>query len=429
VVSTTRPLERLVSLAAAAASGEFICSSSTEEVHVYLQRGRIAWATDSRHPFAFAAHLQDTAGIDVDTFRQVVEECRRGRLPLGETLVEWGLATWDVVRGALAHQISMAFSLLATTETGQMLFLARGYATYDEQLTFGVEDFARAAAPVSPVVELTPASAPPPVEAPPLKEISRPEANLAGRLRASVEGLSWVELYEDERVTDGDPRSPTPRVPLGLVHSTLLDGADFAAIRSTRSSLIGLGLARPRSVWCRISAESTFGAVVSAIWSIAGGLEKPMDRPPPRPDATAWSIGTCDPTSEEAVRSFVHRAQDVLGAVVLARDPSTAPVFGCGSSVLEPELALDIAKRRMPALAHTPLPGADETERALDSIGYSLKTMVSGESRLWCFGSELDQESGETLWLFLDRRTSQGLGWAYLAALTRARGRARTGAA
>jgi len=421
MVSTARPLDGLASLARASASGEFICASSTGEVHVYLQRGRIAWATDSRHPFAFAAHLQDTAGIDVDTFRQVVEECRRDRLPLGETLVEWGLTTWEVVRGALAHQIAVALSLLATTDTGQTLFLARGYTTYDEHLTFVVEDFLQPTPP-------GPDAAPEPAPGPTAVDVDRSQSNLTGRLRASIDGLSWVELYDHDRMIDGDPRSPNPRVPLGLIQTTLLDGADFAAIRSTRSSLIGLGLARPRSVWCRISADSTFGAVVSEIWSIAGGAEKPTDRPPPRPDATAWAIGDPGAASGDIVRSFLHRAQDVLGAIVLARDLSSAPMSGSGSSLLESELALDIARRRASSLAHGTLPGTDDTERALDSIGYSMKTMVSGEPRLWCFGAELERESGETLWLFLDRRTSQGLGWAYMAALTRALARTPVGA-
>ena len=425
MVTTARPIDRLVSLASDAASGELICASSTGEIHVYLQRGRIAWATDSRHPFAFAAHLQETAGIDVDTFRQIVEECRREKLPLGETLVEWGLATWEVVRSALAHQIATALSLLATTESGQTLFLARGYATYDEQLTFVIDDFIRPIAPVrrDPVAVAVPDPPPAPVE------IEGPSASVAGRLRASIEGLSWVELYDDDRMIDGDPRPTTPRVPVSLIRATLLDGADFAAIRSTRTSVIGFAFARPRSVWCQVSAESTFGTVVSSIWSIAGSTEKTAERPPPRPDAAAWSLGDADPASGEALRSFLHRAQDVLGAVVLAAEPSSAPVVGGGCSLLEPALAVDIARRRSSNFANGLMPLTDEAERALDSIGFSLKTMVSGEPRLWCFGAELEREGGETLWLFLDRRNSQGLGWAYLAALTRSLARARTGGA
>src|SRR5690242_4483859 len=88
------------------ASGEFICASSALEVHVHLQLGRVAWATDSRHAFVFTRHLQEHAALTKEQFREVLEECRRNHLPLGETLVRWGLATLAQVRAALRHQIS-----------------------------------------------------------------------------------------------------------------------------------------------------------------------------------------------------------------------------------------------------------------------------------------------------------------------------------
>lgn len=134
MVSAAHPVEELYRLARATANGELICAAMQLEIHVFLQAGRIAWATDSRHPFAFASHLQRIARIDPDTLRQVVEECRRERLPLGETLVEWGLASWDGVRTALAHQISLAVSQLATLELAQTLFLERAFRDYDERL-------------------------------------------------------------------------------------------------------------------------------------------------------------------------------------------------------------------------------------------------------------------------------------------------------
>lgn len=52
-------------------------------------------------------------------------------------------------------------------------------------------------------------------------------------------------------------------------------------------------------------------------------------------------------------------------------------------------------------------------------MGFFLRELVTGERTCWCFGAELDPSTGHTLWLFLDRRTSQGLGWAYLSALAR----------
>ncbi|HSD90541.1 MAG TPA: hypothetical protein VLB44_23610, partial [Kofleriaceae bacterium] len=243
---------------------------------------------------------------------------------------------------------------------------------------------------------------------------------LARQLRASIEGLSWVEVLDHERLVEGDPACPSSRVPLELVRTTILDDCDFVAIRSARSSVVGMSMARPRSIWCRLSAESTFGAVVSAIWAVAGAAEKSFDRAPTRPDSATWSLGADDP-SNEALRSFQKRAQEVLGAIVISADGQPA-VAGCGCSLIEPDRCVDIARRRARALGGDAMPLADADEAALDSIGFSLKTMVSGESRLWCFGAEL--EGGASLWLFLDRRTSQGLGWAYLSAVTRALARA-----
>jgi len=397
----------LLSLASSAASGEYICVCPAAEIHVYVQRGRVAWATDSRHPFAFAAHLQQTAGIDTDTFRQVVEECRRDRLPLGETLVEWGLATREVVRNALVHQIELALELLASLDVGQTLFLPRGYAAYSDELTFSIRDF------------LEPADA-----AAPRESTEQPQRavrqSFAAQLRASVDGLSWVDVLEADALIDCEPRVNSSRVPIELLRTTLLDGADFAAVRSTRSSLVGLSVTRSRSVWCRLTSESTFGAAVSAIWSLVGAAERTPERPPRRPEVMSWSIGVKGETPyRTAIGGFLERAHDVLGAIVLPSDPSSGPLAGCGCSMLEPDRALEVVVRRARSLAHGALPITDDTERALDSIGFSLRTMVSGEPKLWCFGAELAPDQGETLWLFLDRRNSQGLGWAYLGALTR----------
>ena len=412
-MSATRPIDELQRLSRESANGELICAASQVEVHVFLQSGRIAWATDSRHPFAFASHLQTIARIDPDTLRQVVEECRREKLPLGETLVEWGLANWDGVRTALAHQISLAVSQLASLEVAQTLFLERGFRDYNEKLTFAVGEFVAAAPTIEP--EPVPEPPPPPVAA------AGERRSLARQLRASIEGLSWVEVLDHERLIDGDPACPSSRVPLELVRATILDDCDFVAIRSARSSVVGMSMARPCSIWCRLSAESTFGAVVSAIWAVAGAAEKSFDRPPTRPDGATWSVGATDDGATEALRSFQKRAQEVLGAIVISADCEQA-IAGSGCSLIEPERCVDIARRRARALGGDTLRLADPGEAALDSIGFSLKTMVSGESRLWCFGAEL--ERGESLWLFLDRRTSQGLGWAYLSAVTRALARA-----
>jgi hypothetical protein len=52
-------------------------------------------------------------------------------------------------------------------------------------------------------------------------------------------------------------------------------------------------------------------------------------------------------------------------------------------------------------------------------VGFHFRSMVVAEPRLWCFGAELATPSRKTVWVLLDRGSSQGLGWAYLTSLSR----------
>lgn len=289
------------------ASGEFICASNAAEVHVYLQRGRIAWATDSEHRFAFASHLQEVAGIGAEEFRHVVEECRRDKLPLGETLVAWGLVSWEGVRRSLSHQIELALVLLARIDRAQAVFLERAYGSYDERLTFDLCDFVSSERPSRTSLPATP---------PPMSD--RP--GLAQHVRRSIDGVLWVEVFDGERIVEAEPELRGARLPVGLIKTTLLDGADFAAMRSARSSVVGVALSEIRSLWCRLSADSTFGSVVSAVASIASPIDRVIEPPPVRPDVIAWEVGAHEP--DDAIGAFMNRAQDVLGAIVLDGDPA-----------------------------------------------------------------------------------------------------------
>ena len=416
LVTDDRPLDQLRQLATKRVSGEFICATSSFEIHVYIQAGRIAWATDSGHPFAFASHIQERAEIDYEAFRQLVEECRREKLPLGETIVEWGLASWEVVRESLAYQIGQAILLLASVGAAQTVFLERVYAQYNDLLTFSLEDFLCEKSPGGDEASRLPS--------PPQRLVDR--AGLAHRLRLTIEGLAWVEVLDGEEILESDPESKASRVSLELLRSTLLDGADFAALRSALGSIVGLSFFQPRrSLWCRLDADSTFGSVISAISSMVMVADKNADRVTPRRDVIAWSLGDSSACCGE-IDSFMHRAEEVLGVVILSRDPAAEPVIARGCRDIEPERCLTIARRRATSLMQWRLPVSDVSNKRLDSIGFYLRTMVTSEARLWCFGAEISPETGRTLWLFIDRRNSQGLGWAYLSALTRTIARCET---
>jgi hypothetical protein len=400
-------------------SGEFICVAAALEVHVFLQAGRVAWATDSKHPFAFGAHLQETAKIDAEAFRHLVEECRRGRLPLGETIVAWGLASWDTVRASLSHQIRKAISLIAALPAAQVLFLERAYASYNERLTFDLHEFIDAPNSTDDDGALS-------VDGVRPSMLDRP--GLAQHLRETVEGLSWVEVLDGDCGVEAAPVAVTSRVPASLCRM-LADGTDFVAMRSARGSMVGLSLPGPRrSLWCRLHVDSTFGAIVAALWS-ATVAPRADDAPRSCRNSfdLAWSEGDANSRVGAEIVAFMRRAQELLGVVVLSGAPERALLLGFGAKELEAHSCVALAQRRAESLTGWRLPAGDASTERLSSIGFYLRTMVTGERALWCFGAELDPASGATLWLFTDRGVSQGLGWAYLAALTRALSRLEMG--
>lgn len=431
MVTGARPLDGLVSYARQRSSGEFICASPVGEIHVFLQNGRVAWATDSRHPCAFSSHLQATAGIEPESFRQVVEECRRLRRPLGETLLAWGLATRELVRQSLGYQIGQAIALLASTPTGQTLFLGRAYDRYDEALTFELDELLSGLEAPAPkgchdgsdgscARCISERAAEPGADSTPKM---RQPAGVVRELRRSVVGLSWAELLEDGRtVVDADPSSALAQTPAELIDTTVRDGADLAAFRAGCSSLLGLRMTSSHSLWCNVSADTPFATVVSAVCAATQGAVPPLDgagaKCAERNTLVEWGPGSG--FAGEIVRGFMERALDVLGAVVLSEDRGGEPAAAFGCEALEQDAVVSLARRRNRCFSQLSLPTTSATRDRLDALGFSLRTMVSGEPKLWCFGAELDVQRRETLWLFLDRNNPQGLGWAYLTALGRA---------
>jgi uncharacterized protein DUF4388 len=131
---------RLLALARAGESGELVCSCPAGEAHVYLQRGRVAWANDCEHVHAFTGHLRQHARLDTATIEAVVADCRATRRPIGETLVARGLASVEQVRAALRHQIGLALHVGSCRGEGKSVFLRRAYARYDDRFTFGAGD-------------------------------------------------------------------------------------------------------------------------------------------------------------------------------------------------------------------------------------------------------------------------------------------------
>lgn len=412
-------LETISELAARTVSGELICASDSAEVHVYFQRGRIAWATDSTRPLAFTRHLLETAQIDVEIFREILESCRREKRPLGETLIAWGVATREEVLLALRHQIQMALALVRDAQPMQTLFLNRSsqFSDYDAELTFSVDELlvARVSAPSAP--PRRPAAA---VRAP--RDPSA-ESSAAMRLRASVDGVAWVETLDGTTLVEAVPEpQPTTRLPARLVEQTLLDGAELVALRMSKTTIGGVALGGTGSLWCLATNGVTVGAIVTALESLA---TESLERRVPSTagavhgeaaDRSCWSTGDGEPPAMRALTEFVERAPELHAAFVTTQ--SGAP-YGVGRSTTRPEELASLIARRASALADRDV--FDESAHAdVDADGLSSRRTMCAESDVCLFAAEIVTEGrSRFVWLVLARSCSKGLGWGYLTSLGR----------
>lgn len=167
-------LAQLSALAERKASGELVCSSSDGEIHVYLQEGRVAWASSTTQRHAFTEHLKQTTGADDEVIDAIVKECTRTRRPFGEALISWKIATAEQVRASLRHQIRMALASAEDAAELRTLFLERERYRYDRALTFALSD-------------VVPRPAAPPAAPEPSREAGRADAGAAPALDPAAE--------------------------------------------------------------------------------------------------------------------------------------------------------------------------------------------------------------------------------------------------
>lgn len=161
-------------------AGELIVASETLEAHVFLQDGRIAWAYSNENRGLFLRELQEIAQIDEDTLREVLDECRREKRHVAETLITWGLATEKDVRRALWVQIGATLQSITRTQAPEAIFLRRASENYAKELTFTLDEFERERF-----------SSPPSAEDPALLE---QEAVLQQQLQESMPKALWGRL-------------------------------------------------------------------------------------------------------------------------------------------------------------------------------------------------------------------------------------------
>lgn len=136
------PLPTIHSYARHAATGQLSWTSEDLSATVYLERGRIAWATSSLGTFSFGREITKHAQVDVAELRAILERCRRERRPFGEALVRAGIASVETVRALLRAQVEDALATLVGVVTAPAAFVPRHPAglAYDEALTFAFDE-------------------------------------------------------------------------------------------------------------------------------------------------------------------------------------------------------------------------------------------------------------------------------------------------
>lgn len=369
------PIAELRELAAASRSGEYVCVSEGDEVHVYLQHGRLAWAADTRHPFAFSRFLKERGGVPEARLGEVIEECARLHSPIGEKLIERGLATAELVQQGLHHQVELAIETLLAMGHPRAVFLTRKFRQYRLELTFELD--ACIPAPAAPS-KLDP-------------------ARLLTRLREQVPDLVWAQVRRGREVLEKSQLSgdAEERIPLALVDATLAQGLEVAIIRSDARALVGAAIPRENgtSLWCEVGSGAALGGAIARIWTLLelGVPAAPHRSEPPPPVA----VGEPSVAVDVAIESLM-REPELLG--VLAGE---APSRLCGAA--RHESVAEVVQRRWELLALAPGPRP------------RLGALACG---LWCLGTRL-HGTDEALWMVAEGRVPQGLLWAQLPALER----------
>jgi hypothetical protein len=308
----------------------------------------------------------------------------------------------------LRHQISCALSELSRIGPNEGVFLERaeGYQRYAPEFTFELSEFKTEVRSLAPAPRSDPA----------------PAQRLLEQVRRSAGDVSWVEVLAGHLVSAQEPAGAGRRVPLDVASATLLDGAALVTLRTSRGTLVGVSLQGERSLWCRVGIDRTFGTAVSALCVAAGfAATEPPASGGSALGAEPWSIGSVDTGLSRTLADFVARAPDLEAALVIGL-PGAEAVCGVGQGGAAAEWCEDVARRRAAVFrrAQSLFPAsADGAEPDLRGSRHQVRALATAESQLWCLGAELRPGSAASVWIFVERHASQGLGWAYLTTLSR----------
>lgn len=119
--------------------GELVVTDGAIHARVLFHRRQVAWAHVSDDRNTLLDILAPEAGIDSDTVREVVAECRRTGARLSDTLVSFGLVDRARLRDQLLDWTRRKMQAILRFERPQILFLPQKRA-YSEDLLFELEE-------------------------------------------------------------------------------------------------------------------------------------------------------------------------------------------------------------------------------------------------------------------------------------------------
>jgi hypothetical protein len=307
--------DALVSWSSLQKSGEFVAATPGVEFHVYLREGCVAWATDSREPALFSRTIKQMCSIEDKVFADVVAECHRSRLPLGETLVTLGTATAEQVRAALRAQAERVIAALRATHDCQHMFLERpGFLRYRLDFTFALRD----------LVEVRAASVKEPVLGTPPVAFDSWAVELQ-----RVQGADWVALVDGRSVVRHVGEMAHP-IEVAITQATTLmrdRGGRLLAFQTKQGALVGVTVG-PFTLWAHSGSSNGIGPLASQVVGL--GLYKIEDERPPLEHAHRWKHQLDDPAVCNALEQVLQLDPNLKAVSVQRSDQR--PAMGITSS-------------------------------------------------------------------------------------------------
>ncbi len=179
-------------------SGELVVRDGDVTAHVHFQEGAVAWAHISDDRNALFELLSPESGLDAESARAIIEECRQTGARLSDTLVRWGLTDRASLRNSLQVWITKKLASIMRLQQPQTLFLPHR-RRYAEDMLFELSEVAEG------ITESPPSIFPPAYTAPASTwnesfvgmETDAETANLFGQSMA-CEGMRGVAVLDRE---------------------------------------------------------------------------------------------------------------------------------------------------------------------------------------------------------------------------------------